>query len=384
MKIAIDARKWRDYGIGTYVRNLVRHLARLDRETTYFLFCNPADEGTLRDLAENFVPVVDPAAGYGLREHVSIPLRLRRLGVDLLHAPHYVLPLFTPCRSVVTVHDCIHLRFPEYLPNRLAVHYARGMMGRAIRRSARVFTVSEASRRDLLHFFPETAPEHVLVVPNAIDPALLQDPGEEERERVRERYQIRGRFVLYAGNIKPHKNLERLVRAFARLRRRPGLEDVKLLFIGQEISHYGTLRRAVEEAGVRHDVRFFGFVPDATLAALYRLATVFAFPSLYEGFGLPPLEAMACGTPVVTSRLSSLPEVVGDAALLVDPYSEEDIAAGLERVLTEPELRSRLAQAGLERVGAFSWERSVRAIHDVYLQVLGAPVPSRTASQTLH
>lgn len=384
MKIAIDARKWRDYGIGTYVRNLVRHLARLDRETTYFLFCNPADEATLRDLAENFVPVVDGSGGYGLLEHVSIPWRLRRLGVDLLHSPHYVLPVLTPCRSVVTIHDCIHLRFPEYLPNRLALHYARGMMRQALRDSARVFTVSEASRRDLLHFFPETPPEHVLVVPNAIDPAVLQDPGEEERERVRERYQIRGRFVLYAGNIKPHKNLERLVRAFARLRRRPGLDDLKLLFIGQEIGRYGQLRRAVEEAGVRHEVRFFGFVPDATLAALYRLASVFAFPSLYEGFGLPPLEAMACGTPVVTSRLSSLPEVVGDAALLVDPYDEEDIADGLERVLVEPGLGERLAQAGRARVAAFSWERSVRAIHDVYLQVLGAPLPSRAASQSLH
>ena len=124
-------------------------------------------------------------------------------------------------------------------------------------------------------------------------------------------------------------------------------------------------------------MRFFGFVPDATLAALYRLASVFAFPSLYEGFGLPPLEAMACGTPVVTSRLSSLPEVVGDAALLADPYAEADIPDGLERVLVEPGLGERLAQAGRARVAAFSWERSVRAIHDVYLQVLGAPLPSR-------
>ena len=132
-------------------------------------------------------------------------------------------------------------------------------------------------------------------------------------ERVRERYQIRGRFVLYAGNIKPHKNLERLIAAFGLLKQRPGHEDVKLLIIGDEVNHYGSLRRSVEAAGVRQDVRFFGFVPDRTLAALYRLASVFAFPSLYEGFGLPPLEAMACGTPVVTSRISSLPEVVGDA-----------------------------------------------------------------------
>ena len=155
MKIAIDARKWRDFGIGTYVRNLVRHLARLDHETTYFVFCDRADEATLRDLAENFVPVVDSSPGYSLSEHISIPLKLRRLGANLFHSPHYVLPLFCPTPSVVTIHDCIHLLFPQYLPSRMAYFYARYMMGSAIRRSALVLTVSEASRRDILRFYPK-------------------------------------------------------------------------------------------------------------------------------------------------------------------------------------------------------------------------------------
>lgn len=381
-RIAIDARKWRDYGIGTYVRNLVRHLARLDHETTYYLFCDRQDAATLRDLAGNFVPVVDDSAGYGFKEHVSIPLKLRRLGIDLFHAPHYVLPLLCPTRSVVTIHDCIHLLFPQYLPNRAAVHYAAFMMRSAIRRSAVVLTVSEASRADILRFFPDTEAERVQVVPNAIDPAILDDPGEEEKERVRERYQIRGRFVLYAGNVKPHKNLERLVSAFALARQRGGLEDVKLILIGDEVSRQGSLRRTMEAAGLRHDVRFFGFVPDRTLACLYRMASAFAFPSLYEGFGLPPLEAMACGAPVVTSRLSSLPEVVGDAALLVDPYSVEDIAAALLRVLSDEPLRKDLIARGHARARAFSWEQSVQRIHATYLKVLGAPVPALAAHQT--
>jgi glycosyltransferase involved in cell wall biosynthesis len=381
MKIAIDARKWRDYGIGTYVRNLVRHLAHLDRETTYFLFCDRADQATLRDLAENFVPIVDGSSGYGIQEHVSIPIRVQRLGADLLHSPHYVLPLLCRQRSVVTIHDCIHLLFPEYLPNRLAPRYARAMMGSAIRRSDLVLTVSEASRRDILSFYPSTNPDRVEVVPNAIDEAILQDPGEEEMERVRERYQIRGRFILYAGNIKPHKNLERLIGAFGMLKQRPGHEDVKLLIIGDEVNKYGGLRRSVEAAGVRQDVRFFGFVPERTLAALYRLADAFAFPSLYEGFGLPPLEAMACGTPVVTSRISSLPEVVGDAALLVDPYSVDDIASGLERVLGDDALRADLVARGRARVKQFSWERSVGAIHAHYMKVLGVSVRAVAAPE---
>ena len=371
MKIAIDARKWRDYGIGTYVRNLVRHLAHLDRETTYFLFCDRADEATLRDLAENFVPVVEGSRKYGLGEHVSIPLKLRRLGADLLHSPHYVLPLMCRRTAVVTIHDCIHLLFPEYLPNRMALTYARRMMGHAVAHSTLVFTVSEASRRDILHFYPGADPDRVQVVPNAIDAAILVHPGEEEMERVKERYQIRGRFVLYAGNIKPHKNLERLIAAFGALKQRPGHEDVKLIIIGDEKNTYASLRRRVEAAGVRHDVRFFGFVPDSTLAALYRMASVFAFPSLYEGFGLPPLEAMAAGAPVVTSRISSLPEVVGDAAVLVDPYRVEEIAEGIERVLGDAALRASLIEKGRVRARQFSWERSVRAIHAGYMKALG-------------
>ena len=376
MKIAIDVRKWRDFGIGTYVRNLVRHLARLDHETTYFLFCHEADEATLRDLAENFVPIVDSSAGYGVREHLSIPLKLRRLGAELLHSPHYVRPLLCTIPSVVTIHDCIHLLFPQYLPNRMAWRYARYMMGSAIRHSAVVFTVSEASRADILRFYSWADPDKVHVVPNAIDTELLESPGEEEMERVRERYQIRGRFVLFAGNVKPHKNLERLISAFALVREQSGNDDLQLLLIGDDVSRYGGLRRAVERTGLRQDVRFFGFVPPRTLAALYRMAAVFAFPSLYEGFGLPPLEAMSCGTPVVTSRLSSIPEVVADAALLVDPYQVDDIALGISRVLVDDGLRGRLVEKGLARARSFSWERSVRAIHAGYLKALGRPLPA--------
>jgi len=381
MKIAIDARKWRDYGIGTYVRNVVRHLAQIDRETTYLVFCNPADESALRDLAENFVPVVDSSAGYSLREHISLPLKLRSLGAELLHSPHYVRPLLCTIPSVVTIHDCIHLLFPQYLPNRMAFRYARFVMGSAIRNSSIVFTVSEASRADILRFYPSTDPAKVHVVPNAIDAELLVDPGEAERERVRERYQIRGRFVLFAGNVKPHKNLERLIRAFARVRCQEGNEDLRLVVIGDDVSRYASLRRTADEAGVRQEVRFFGFVPHETLAALYRMATVFAFPSLYEGFGLPPLEAMACGTPVVTSRISSLPEVVGDGALLVDPYNEDDIAQGIARVLDDEDLRARLVERGLERAASYSWARSVRQIHAGYMKALGRTVPA-TAEAT--
>ena len=368
MRIAIDARKLHDYGIGTYVRNLLRHLSRLDRETEYVLICRFHDCGFAAELGENFRAVVESSPAYSIREQFLVPMDLRREGVDLFHAPHYVLPPLTPCKSVVTIHDCIHLRFPQYLPNRLGYAYARASLWIATHRSSRVLTVSEASKRDILRYF--RVPERKIdVIYNAIDERFWHAPPEEEVERVRERYQLGDPFVLYAGNIKPHKNLERLIEAFHTLRRGE-LEHVKLLIIGDEISKYATLRRAVHKYKLHKHVRFFGFVPDRTLAVLYRLAGVFVFPSLYEGFGLPPLEAMASGTPVITSNVSSLPEVVGDAALLIDPYEPEAIAAAMRRVLLDPALREELRHKGLQRAAEFSWERSVRRVREIYGEVL--------------
>ena len=189
---------------------------------------------------------------------------------------------------------------------------------------------------------------------------------------MRERYQLNDPFVLYAGNIKPHKNLERLIEAFHLLRRR-GLEHVKLLIIGDEISKYATLRRAVHRYKLHKHVRFFGFVPDETLAVLYRLAAVFVFPSLYEGFGLPPLEAMASGTPVITSNVSSLPEVVGDAALLIDPYDPDAIADAMRRVLVGRGAAARAAaSAGWSARGTSPGSARSRRVREIYQEVLGA------------
>jgi glycosyltransferase involved in cell wall biosynthesis len=194
------------------------------------------------------------------------------------------------------------------------------------------------------------------------------EPREEDVVRVRERYQLHDEFVLYAGNVKPHKNLERLIQAFYMVRRR-GLDRLKLVLIGDDISKYAALRRAVHQHQLHKYVRFLGYLPEETLAVMYRLAGVFVFPSLYEGFGLPPLEAMASGTPVVTSNVSSLPEVTGDAAVLVDPYDPEAIANGIYRVLNDEMLRRDMRRKGLARARQFSWEASVRRVRDIYDEV---------------
>jgi glycosyltransferase involved in cell wall biosynthesis len=370
VRIGIDVRKLHDFGIGTYIRNLLRQLARLDRETEFVLLCRIEDKPALDSLGENFRPVSESAGNYSFAEQLRIPLALRRERVTLFHAPHYVLPPLVPCRSIVTIHDCIHLMFPQYLPNRLAFGYARASMGLASRRATRVLTVSESSKRDIIKFFG-TAPEKIDVIYNAYDERFGLEPRAEDVERVRERYQLQDEFVLYAGNVKPHKNLERLIEAF-HLVRQGGL-DLKLVLIGDEISKYAALRRAVHRYQLHKYVRFLGYLPEETLAVMYRLAGVFVFPSLYEGFGLPPLEAMASGTPVVTSNVSSLPEVAGDAAVLVDPYDPRAIADGIRRVVTDRGLHDELRRKGLARAHQFSWETSVRRVREIYHQVAVEP-----------
>jgi glycosyltransferase involved in cell wall biosynthesis len=367
VRIGIDARKLHDFGIGTYIRNLLRHLARMDDRTDYVVVCRPEDRETLAALGENFRAVPETAGNYTLAEQVKIPMALRRERVTLFHAPHYVLPPLIRCRSVVTIHDCIHLMFPQYLPNRFAFDYARTSIRGAAKRATRVLTVSESSKRDILKYV-DTQPEKIDVIYNAYDERFAIDPAEEDVVRVRERYQLQDEFVLYAGNVKPHKNLERLIDAFQIVRKR-GLDHLKLVLIGDDISKYTALRRAVHRHQLHKYVRFLGYLPEETLAVMYRLAAVFVFPSLYEGFGLPPLEAMASGTPVVTSNVSSLPEVAGDAAVLVDPYDPVAIADGIYRVLTDEQLRKDLRHRGVARAGMFSWEQSVRRVRKIYAEV---------------
>jgi glycosyltransferase involved in cell wall biosynthesis len=370
MRIAIDARKLHDFGIGTYIRNIVRGLARIDQQTEYVIICRPADVEIGAELGPNFRMVAEAASPYSVGEQFWIPLCLARERAHLVHEPHYVLPVATRCRAVVTIHDCIHLMFPQYLPGRLAHVYARASMWSATKKADRILTVSEASKHDILRFF-DISPEKVNVIYNAIDERFLGPPDAERMALVRQRFQLDHPFVLYVGNIKPHKNLERLMDAFARVRA-AGLDDLRLVIIGDELSKYPPLRRAVRHHRLEKYVRFFGFQPYDTLAAFYRLARVFAFPSLYEGFGLPPLEAMACGTPVVTSNVSSLPEVAGGAALLVDPRDPASIAAGLHRAATDQALRADLIAKGLARARQFSWNDAVADIHRIYFEVLEA------------
>jgi glycosyltransferase involved in cell wall biosynthesis len=373
--IVIDARRIRDFGIGTYIRGLVMALGGIDRENRYTLVCSQADLRMLAGLPENFQPAVYNRNDHSAFDHVTFPLFLRSLHPDLVHIPLARVPLFMIRPYVVTIHDLANIFHEERISN-FRMQLRRYRFGRGLRRAARVVAVSEATKRDVASQMG--VPSHRITrVYNAPDPAFFSragEPGSQDQPRILERYQIHYPFILYAGNIRRHKNVPRLVEAFAVVRERlashPVYKDLRLVIIGDTISQYPAVRQAVMKSRVESVVRFLGFVPFETLRCFYESAAGFVFPSRYEGFGLPPLEAMACGTPVVTSNVSSLPEVVGDAAILVNPENVFDIARGITDMLLDEEQRARMIRRGREQAGRFSWNWTARQVLEIYRDVI--------------
>jgi len=305
-------------------------------------------------------------------EQAGIVLAGRRASIDLLHSPYWTNPLWSPWPTVVTVHDVIQLVLPEYRAlARQRVYF--GLVTRALRHATAIITVSECSRQDLVRTVGVPI-ERVFVVENAISERLAPVTDEAMLDGVRARYGLTEPFVLYLGANDLRKNVNRLIRAYAALPR--SLRDAyQLVVAGRQWPHdhplYPDPKLVVQELGLGDRVVFTGGILEAEKAALLSAATVFAFPSLYEGFGLPVLEAMACGTPVLTANGSSLPEVTGDAALLVDPASVEAIVGGLAELLESPALRRDLAERGLARAARYRWSEVAERTVAVYRRAAG-------------
>jgi glycosyltransferase involved in cell wall biosynthesis len=380
MRVAFDIRRAGDFGIGTYIRNIINQLARTDRETEYLLIGQQRHLQQLDPLPDNFM-LLDYAYEPGsFHTHMHLPFLLRKLDVDILHMPWFYAPAVVPMRLVLTVHDLTDVLAPPVGATPLVqagrLYFAR----RALARADRIFAVSHSSKRELARVFgvPE---KKIEVVYNALDERFLREPMPNDADRVLERHAVTDPFVLYAGNIKPQKNLPRLIEAFAvakaDLRDHPQYAGLKLLLIGDSAEEHSDLRRAVLRSRVQGEVRFLGFVPHSVLRVFYSRASAFLFPSLYEGFGLPPLEAMAHGTPVLTSSASSLPEVFADAALLVNPENVFEIARGIRQILTESVTREGLIRRGHDLVRKYSWERSAEQVREVYRAVLAEHPPKK-------
>jgi glycosyltransferase involved in cell wall biosynthesis len=375
LRIAIDARRVGDFGVGTYIRNLVAALAGLDRENRYILIALKGNEPELAGLPSNFETAIYERPDTNWINHFAFFLFLRELGADLVHVPVNAIPLLMPRPYVVTIHDMSSLLYAGDAQRR---SFRLFLFRRGLLRAARVIAVSAATRRDAENLLGVPA-ERIRQIYDAPDPRFLRedpegpDGREAERQRILERYQIAHPFLLYAGAVRPQKNIPRLVEAFAVLRgdleRHPVYKELRLIIIGDEISRYPSVRHAVIKTRVEDVVRFLGFVPFDTLRVFFESASAFVFPSLYEGFGLPPLEAMAAGTPVVTSAVSSLPEVTGDAAMLVNPENVFDVARGIREVLLDEELRATLIRKGYEQARRFSWSKTAGEVLAIYREV---------------
>jgi len=367
VRIALDCRTVTSPKTGdrTYALNLSRALAVVDAENDYFLYTWEQTELTQMGRS-NFHPVLLPAQPRWSWTPFVFPRDLRARGLELAHV-QYLVPPVAPCPFVTTIHDVAFRRFPKLFPlkHRLLLN---GLIPMAIERSAAVITCSHSTKRDLVELFgaPE---EKVVVTPYAADGVYQPMERDEARALAQRRLGVPLPYILSVGVLQPRKNLPRLVRAYNRI---AGSIPQRLVLVGKEGWAGDELRKAVSESPRGKEPLFTGYVADADLPVLYAAADLFVYPSLYEGFGLPPLEALACGTPVLTSNVSSLPEVVGDAALTVDPHDEKAIAEAMRTVLSDPALRERLAAAGPPRAAEFSWERTARETVAVYRSVLGA------------
>jgi glycosyltransferase involved in cell wall biosynthesis len=380
MRVAIDVRRAGDFGIGTYIRNIVNQFARSGDGTEFLLIGQQSHIRQFDPLPGNFTLLDYPSDPGSFHTHLHLPFLLHKRGVDLLHMPWFYAPAVVPPRLVLTIHDLTDILTP---PPGISATLQAGRLffaRRALSRADRIMAVSHSTKRDVSRAFdvPESKIE---VVYNALDERFLREPMPEGADRILERHAVTYPFVLYAGNIKPQKNLPRLIEAFAvaksDLREHPNYANLKLLLIGDSAEEHSDLRRAVIRSRVQADVRFLGFVPHPVLRVFYSRASAFLFPSLYEGFGLPPLEAMAHGAPVLTSSASSLPEVFSQAALLANPENIFEIARGIRQILTEDVLRETLIRRGYELVQKYSWERSAEQVREVYRSVVaGEPVNS--------
>jgi len=370
-RVGIDARKLKDFGIGTYIRNLLESVARRpeSQEYRFRLYVRRADRDAVPALPAHFEVVEEDSPGYSVAELTAFAWRLLRDRLDLFHATHYVIPPLARARAVVTIHDIIHVLYPQFLPNRAALVYARAMIRRALRRADRIITVSYNSKRDLVDYFG-IAPSCVDVVYNGVGREFHPDIPAAERERVVRRLRLPRPYMLFLGGEKPHKNVRNVLRAFAEARRRLALPHALVLAgpMPKNRSRVEALIAALELSGA---VCRPGVVPEEDLPGLFAGAEAFLYPTLYEGFGLPVVEAMACGVPVLTSSTSALQEIAGGYAELVDPMDVEAIARGIVTLATDQARRAELSELGKRRAGDFSWDRAAEQTLKVYGDALG-------------
>ena len=369
MHIAINAHLlsteagYRQTGVSRYIANLLPAMMCCgDDVTRWTVFVPPGvslpDTGPVPvTVINSILPTHRPVARIFWEQFVA-PLSIGFHRPDVMLCPLNVVPLMAPCPTVVTVHDLAFMRLKTHRVSRRS--YLSRMTRRSVQRSTHVIAVSDFTRREVMDLLG-TAPQRVTAVPNGCDPSF-RPIAAKDVEAWRIKRELPTRFLLFVGTLEPRKNLTGLIQAYAKFRQS---QDVPLIVVGAPGWRYTPIYDVVKSLGLESHVRFEGFVPAEDLPYFYAAATAFVYPSFYEGFGLPPLESMAMGTPVVTSDVSSLPEVVGDAALLVSPRSQEQLVAAMARIVTDDALRARLSAAGRDRAKMFTWESCASAVMSI-------------------
>jgi glycosyltransferase involved in cell wall biosynthesis len=360
-------------GIGTYSFNLAQELAsRLTNPPLLALHVGEKPEGLCDTIAWEKVYHRGYGGGFDVfnriwSEQVRIPKILKQHKVDLHHTPAFIAPLKTHCPRVVSIHDVAFLHFQHTLSKKARAYWSWFTRKNAQHCDA-IIVPSEQTKKDLIHFF-QTPEERMHIIPYGLNQVFHTPPTPESLQQTKEKFQLPNKFLLYVGTLEPRKNVDGMIEAYALLD-----EDLRHQFpfyiVGGKGWLYDKIFNRVSELGLEKNVHFTGYVSFEELRAFYTLATTFFFATLYEGLGLPPIEAMASGTPVVCSNNSALPEAVGDAAIQVAPYSPTDMAKGLTTMLSDPTKQTEFKAKGLERSRLFSWKKNAEQVMNVYQKVL--------------
>lgn len=369
-RIGIDARFFGSVGkgLGRYTQKLIENLEKIDQENEYYIFLSKENFDECQVRQSNFHKVLADCRWYTWAEQLRMPAILRKYDLDLVHFPHFNVPLLYRGRFVVTIHDLILVHFPTARSSTLNRFFYwlkfgayRVVIRSAIARAEKVIAVSEFTRNDILKSYPFVAPEKTVTTYEACDDYCLLSPNKDEK--ILARYGIIKPYVVYVGNVYPHKNPERLALAFQQLAER-GIE-LKLVFVGAEDYFYARLKKFVEDQQIQNII-FAGFVPDYELDTLFHNTLAYVRPSLYEGFELPPLEAMAKGVPVLTSNHSCALEILGDSAYYFDALDVKAIARALEEITKNEPLRQELIQKGYEQIKKYSWKKMAQETLEIY------------------
>ncbi|MBI4709098.1 MAG: glycosyltransferase family 4 protein [Candidatus Portnoybacteria bacterium] len=367
MKIGIDARFFglRNKGLGRYTQKLIEALEEIDRENQYVVFLRQENWDLYQPKFPNFKKTMADYPWYSLAEQILFPFKLYWARVDLMHFPHFNVPIFYFGRFVVTIHDLILRQFPTRRASTLSLikYWVKNLSYRfviyfAIKKAKKIIAVSNHTKEDILRFYKVKQGKIDVIYEGS--PAVIANPSKVSRDKFQKPY------LLYVGNAYPHKNLERLIEAFQILADRA--DELRLIFVGEIDYFYHRLKdfAADKFPTIKHKIIFADFVEDKNLMPFFQNASLYVFPSLCEGFGLPPLEAMACGVPVVSSGASCLPEILGEAAVYFDALDPQDIAQKIRQVLEDESLRQKLVLAGYEQIKKYSWEKMGKEISGIY------------------